>query len=69
MWIRRCNTHGKWTIWVRDLEGVDTEIVENQVRRRSIAPSMVNEKEGYHFAEDEVRGVRKMSGQGAIGQL
>lgn len=74
MWVHRCNQHGKYSIWVKDLEGADASHIESDLRRHSLAPQMSAEMHSDHkeegtFFEHEVSGTRKMNGMGGVGQL
>ncbi|GMK56699.1 hypothetical protein CspeluHIS016_0305390 [Cutaneotrichosporon spelunceum] len=74
MWLVRCHRHGKYSIWVKDLEGADTGLIEAELRRHSIARQMSPdtgsvEKRRESFLEHEVSATRRMSGMGAVGQL
>lgn len=73
MWVHRCNIHGKYSIWVKDLEGADEAHIVEDLRRHSLHPDMHpdnhDQKRKNSFLENEVSATRKLSGQGAIGQL
>lgn len=73
MWVHRCNVHGKYSIWVKDLEGADAAHIVEDIRRHSIAPDAMGHDKDYKdrgsFLESEVTATRRLSGQGVVGQL
>ncbi|BEI79894.1 hypothetical protein CcaverHIS002_0104230 [Cutaneotrichosporon cavernicola] len=72
MWLHRCHKHGKYSIWVKDLEGADAEHIETDLRRHSMARQMSVDTHGEgkrenSFLEHEVNTTPKM--RGTVGNL